>query len=168
MTDNKYTSFAVGDKVCSPSKDEVIFEMTDGGGLLLIKLNSPTSDEKKAIKNGVAQFKFAEINGIIFFLSRFGTMNWMDAPFHRQFSSMSEFARPNENEGLLLHIMLIDARTGIMAAQRVVGLQHNFTNALLDTIAAQPSINVFFDVVLSEIYNKYTTYDMLKMAIAEN
>lgn len=152
--------------MCSPSDDEVIFEMTDGGGILLIKFGSPSAAEKRAVKNGSAQFKLIEVDGIIFFLSRFGTMNWMDAPFHRDLAK--EYVRPNEGEGLSLHIMLVDARTGILAAQRIIGLQTAFSNALLDMIEEQPAIDAAYNLTISKIHGKYTTNDLVEMSSVEN
>lgn len=168
MTNNEHTVVRVGDKVCAPSKDEVKFDITSAGGVLMLKLVSPTADEKKAVRSGLAQFKLVEIDGIIFFLSRFGTLEWMDAPFHKQFCQVDNMPKPANGEGLLLHIMLVDALTGVLVEQRIIGLQHDFTTALFDMIEAQPPRNALFYTTLSNIYRERTTMDMVKSATVEN
>ena len=54
----------------------------DGGFELKYIFNHPTVKEMDAIKNGDPQFGIVIVKDVIFLLSRFGTLNWTDAPFN--------------------------------------------------------------------------------------
>lgn len=161
--------YTVGQIVCSPSAEETKFDLTDGGALLLIKFNRPTSNEKRDIKSGVAQFKLAVRDGVLFFLCRFGTSNWMDIPYHRDLSEYTLF-RPMTGEGLLLHIMLIDASTGCLVVQRVIGLSTAFSSALVDAAAQQRPLGsreAYYKKV-AQLHIRYSTNELVESAFAEN
>lgn len=162
--------YEVGQKVCTPSQDEVRVDFNDGGFVLIVKYRSPNAKEKRALKSGTAQFKVSVIDGIVFFLSRFDTLPWMDAPYHRSLSKdLTAFVRPAQGTGYALHVMFIDAATGILLSQRLVGLSTELSSALFDAIACQE------DMAMQEIYRKidsisatYSTTDLVEMAEAAN
>lgn len=162
--------FRVGKKVCSPIKgDASVFEITQGGAILMLKFQSPTSKEKNSIKSGVARFRAISIDGVVFFLARFGTNPWIDAPYNKT-TSQSSIDRAANGMGLSLHIMLVDAATGILVAQRVIGLSTKFTNDLADLIDLQPNF-ADWDAYIAEInriYAEYTTEDMVQLGGFEN
>ena len=43
--------FQVGGKMMPPSEEGMVFDMTDGGGILAIRMGSPTAAEKRAFKS---------------------------------------------------------------------------------------------------------------------
>jgi hypothetical protein len=156
-------AFAVGDVVMQPSGEEVVFDIDNAGALLLIKYSKPSAKEKSEVKSGVAQFRIAELDGILFFLCRFGTGQWMDAPYHPDFSRYT-LPVPGDGEGLLLHVMLIDSSTGVLAAQRAIGLSTEFSAALLQTAAGLPPSGDDYKQRIARIYNERTTNDLLSLA----
>ena len=163
-------SYRIGDRICDPiSGDASLFDITPGGAELILKFQRPSSREKSAVKSGVAQFRAIAINGIVFFLARFGTMAWIDAPYNKT-TSQGQIQRPPEGMGIALHIMLVDASTGILVAQRVIGLSTKFTRDLADMISLEPE-HSNWDAYLAEIdriYQMYTTQDMVQLGGIEN
>lgn len=166
----EFVKFSVGEKVCDPIRgDASIFEITESGAILMLKFQRPTSKEKNNIKSGVAQFKAISIDGVVFFLCRFGTASWIDAPYSKSLSQ-STITRPTDGKGLSLHILLIDASTGVLVSQRIVGLTTQFTNALADMIELQPYFSnhsAYLDLI-NQIYSKYSTEDMVQMGGIKN
>lgn len=161
-----YTSLVVGEKIEAPENDNVKFDALDDGLLLKLKFTNPTAKEKQAIKNGETSFKITIIDGIIFFLSRFGDLNWTDAPFHRDLSSASSIAIPNnDKDGLSLHVLLINAATGVLMSQRIIGLSNQFSRQLVAAILAQQSIDLHtYQLVIDDIFARYTTDQLVSLS----
>ena len=166
---NNFTSYVVGEHVCTPCPDGAVFDLTSDGALLLLKLGNPTAKEKREFKNGLPQFKFADVDGVIFFLSRFGMLNWMDSPYNRALSQYT-LERPTEGYGLALHAMLIDAATGILCAQKIIGLSTQFTNDMLTAVYNQPNLGSRseYNMRIARIMDLYTTDQIVEMAVSKN
>jgi hypothetical protein len=155
--------YEVGQAIFPPSADSVRFDLTDGGAVLIIAMRNLSSAEKKAFKTGVQQFKFATANNIIFFLCRFGTLSWMDAPYYKYLSRPIQIERPGEGQGIAMHTMLVEATTGVLVAQKLIGLPHDMSVKLLDAVAKQPEIPDY-TTRLSMTYQCFTTSDLLDRA----
>lgn len=153
--------YQVGQRIVPPSADGIRFNLTDSGAILLIALGKPTAEEKRAFKSGAQQFNFAVANDIIFFLCRFGTQQWMDAPYCKQLSRPFNIAMPAEGQGIAMHAMLVDATTGILVAQKLIGLPHDLSVKLLQAVDAQPQIPDY-DLRLSMTLQFYTTRELLE------
>lgn len=160
---NNFMCFSVGEQITSPSVDSVRFDLTSSGAELVLQLGKPTAKEKNDFKNGVPQFALKVVNDIIFILSRFGTGPWMDAPYYRYRSKPYELSMPTSpNEGINMHAMLVDARTGVLVAQRFIGLEHNLSVKLVETVASQPQIPDY-DWRLKQVFNTMSTLQILEM-----
>ena len=160
--------FSVGQKVCTPDgSDNMVFDITESGALLIVKMNHPTANEKREFKKPATSIKFVEVNGIIFILARFGTLNWMDAPYHRMFSfGEIHFSPLGPTEGLATTIMLVDSSDGTLVAQKLYGMDHDVSVRLIDAIEHQhPMPN--YDEVLQRTFAMYRTTDLVKMAQQE-
>lgn len=165
-----FQAFEVGRKVCQPThKDESIFDVTEGGAILLLKFRKPSSKEKNSVKSGVASFRAVMLDGVVFFLARFGTGNWIDAPYNR-YTSPGEVPPVLDGSGIMLHVMLIDADTGILVAQRVIGLSTEFTKSFRDLVEVEPEYHsmVEFQNRINTIYSRYSTNQMVEMAGVRN
>lgn len=156
-------AFTVGQKVMSPCYDTVRFEMTSAGALLIVAMRQPSAREKRAFKSGPMQLKFTVVNDIIFILVRFGTEPWLDAPYNRALSKPFFVDVPSNGDGLTMHALLVDADTGILVDQKIIGLDHQLSVNLIRAIDAQPQI-ANYERVLSSTYMRYTTEDLLKTA----
>ena len=160
---NNFMCFSVGEQITSPSVDSVRFDLTSSGSELVLQLGKPTAKEKNDFKNGVPQFALKVVNDIIFILSRFGTGPWMDAPYYRYRSKPYELSMPTSpNEGINMHAMLVDARTGVLVAQRFIGLEHDLSVKLMEAVASQPQIPDY-DWRLKQVFNTMSTLQILEM-----
>jgi len=158
-----FYSYEVGQKILPQSGEGIVFDMTDSGGILLIKIRHPTAAEKKAFKSGLS-IRFAIVDKIIFLLVRMCAMQWMDAPYYRWLSkNLTAITFPEEGQGLAVHVMLIDAETGILVAQKLISLEYKPSRYLMAAVISQPIIPDY-DTRLSKIFYQYSTYDLLKEA----
>ena len=166
---NDGNKFEVGSVVCAPSTDGVLFDTTASGAVLLLKMQRPTRKEVREFKNGRAKFRFIVKNGIIFFLSKFGTLPWMDAPYHWMYAHFDggwmEF--PVEGTGIALHTMLIDAATGVLVAQKLIGLPTDFSRRLITAIQNQPEVKNYYQQA-GWVQAMWTTEQLVKESEHEN
>lgn len=159
----EYSCYKVGDQVIPPCGDGVRFDLTSGGAVLMIQMGKPTSKEKNDFKNGVPQFSLTVVDDIIFFLCRFGTGPWMEAPYNRYLSKPFDLSVPqNANEGIGIHAMLIDASTGVLVAQKIIGLEHSLSVKLLEAVAVQPEIPDY-DRRLQRVFATMSTQQILEV-----
>ena len=156
--------YQIGEQVCNPSPDGVTFDILEDGAVLLVKMAKPTSSEKNNFRSGVPQFKFAIVDNIIFLLVRFGVGPWMEAPFYRHISKGVDLPEiSHDGIGIALHAMLIDASTGILVHQKLIGMEHNLSVKLIEAIGAQPVIPDY-NFKLSKVFAEKTTEDILAEA----
>ncbi len=140
----------------------VQFNLRGGQAELLLFFESPGFHETLAIKKGECEFGVVAIDGVIFFLYRFGSeIPWSDQPFSIHLVPETERiipVLPNDETRLLMQIMLVDAKTGILKAMRAVTLAPEFSAELLKLVGEQ-SKKTFdqsdYDGQIAEIYRKY-------------
>lgn len=163
-----YSHFRAGTpipKVSTPVHDGVYLEF-NGFFSLICAMNRPTAKEKNAFRSGVPQFDLVVVDGVIFFLSRFGTLNWMDSPFNRHLYSdnrILQLEEPGPTQGYSLHVMLIDSVTGVLVHQRLIGLDHDLSMRLRDAIINQPVIPDY-DQRVRNVMARYSTKDLVTLA----
>lgn len=151
--------------VMSPGPGGMIFDLTDSGGVLLVRFSRPTAAEKRNFQRGIS-IKFAVVEDIIFILARLGTdPYWQDAPYYRGRSrNLTHIDTPGEGQGLAIHAMLIDASTGVLVAQKLLSPDHDTSVALLQAIQKQPEIPDY-DTRLDMVMAKYSTEALLEEAV---
>lgn len=157
-------TYEVGQKIFPASNSNGSrFGISDSGGSLLVEMTKPSAAEKREFKRGI-QFKVTVVNGIIFVLYRMGTMPWSDCPYSKWLSNgITELTPPADGQGLAVHCMLVDSSSGVLVAQKVVGMETETTRKLFAAIDAQPEI-CNYDEVLARTFAAYRTTDLLKMA----
>lgn len=163
--------YEVGKKVCEPcATDTIQFDIQDDGALFVAKLGRPTNEEVQEFKKGKPQFKFLQLDGVIYVLAKYGSLEWMEAPFHRDAAiNTTKLPNPQDGEGLSLHIMLIDASTGVLKAQRLIGLSTQFTKKLVDAILKQPPMTYSqYIASVNKAHMKYTIDQMVGLAKETN
>lgn len=152
-------------------QEGVRFDFLPEGPVLLIYFNAPSMSEINDIKQGKSRFGLFVKDNIIFFLSKFGSLAWMDAPYSIHLTKEKfDIEAPSSGEGYALNVFLIDAKTGILKAARLIGLSTKVSLSLLNAINAQRS--QFFDLnnystKLQSLYNNYSTNDMVKFCVME-
>lgn len=166
---SEYSCLCCGAKVpeaLGPVREGVCLGF-NGGFMLICAMNRPTDEEKQAFKSSSPyQFDFITVDGVIFFLARFGTLRWMDMPFniHLYPDNRARLLEvPGPTQGYGLHIMLIDSSTGILIHQRLIGLDHDLSMRLHDAIINQPVIPNY-DQRLQRIMAQYSTMDLVALA----
>ncbi len=155
-------TYEVGKQIIPPCTDGVRFDLTSSGAVLLITMENPTTKEKRDFKNGVPQFAVSVVEDIIFFLCRFGTGPWMEAPYNKYLSKPFILSAPTEqSDGLSLHAMLVDASTGVLIAQKLIGLEHDLSVKIVELVSKQPELKNYNDR-LNRIFSTMSTQDILE------
>lgn len=164
--------YAVGDIVESFKswQEGVKFDINDGGAVLVILFNKPTEKEIEAIRSGKAEFGLFAKDDVIFLLSKFGNLPWMDSPYHIALSrDLTKLQDIEEGQGYGLNIVLADCSTGEVKVLRYVGLSTAFSKTLKEQIENQDkkNFNPFeYDMKINRIYNTYSTKEMVNYSIA--
>jgi len=146
----------------------VKFGFGETGGDMPIFLSSPSEKEIESIKNEKLEIAFYEKDEIIFFLSKFYGMYWMDAPYTVHLAQPFEFMDITEDMGYSLTIFLVDAATGILKAGRYIGLGHKFSIELKNAILRQkelPFNKELYYKKVQDVYANYYTHDLVRSAI---
>ena len=155
--------------------EAVEYNYRSGEHELRMFLRAPTPREIEAVRTGDCAFALAAEGPVIFLLYRFGdSISWSDAPSCWHLVPETERALP-ESEGpetrALLHVILVDADSGIIRALRVVSFSPTFTRALHVAIRQQATSpwpgRAAYDAALAEIYRQYpTTAHLLARTLA--
>lgn len=148
--------------------DNVRFGMGDSGAELLVCFGSPTEKEVQEIKEGPAQFGMFTRSNIIFILAKFGSMAWMDAPFHVGLAkNLTRLQDVEQGTGYGCTIIFVDSNTGIIKALRYVGLSTEFSKRLKYNIEEQMTDKfdeTTYDAKLAGIMRTHTTKDMVRFS----
>lgn len=151
--------------------DGVMFDMADDGGTLLVLFRNPSAEETEQIKKGKLRFGLYIKEGIIFMLSKFGSLAWTDAPYHAALSkklTRMENLAPSKGYGVV--IVLIDTANGEVKALRQVGLGTEYSKKLREAIEKQRT-ELFsageYNRKLNETYTNYSTEDMVRFSEAD-
>lgn len=156
-----FTKYEVGQQVLPPCQDGVTFDLTDDGALLVIHMRHLKAAEKQAFKRALT-FHATVHEDIIFVLVRMGLLQWMDAPYYRWRSrQLTEIELPEASHfGLAVHAMLVEATTGVLVAQKLVGMDNATSVRILEAAREQPEIPDY-DARLARIYSQYSINALL-------
>ena len=154
-------------------EDGTYLDVNETGITLEVYFDTPTESEIKDFKAG-SNYKIGlfKRDGVLFFLTKFGNSNWMDAPYFIKLRK--EATNPLVNitdstSGYSLNVLLIDAKTGILKANRLIGLNNRFSKLLKQELDKQleSTINDRFEYnnVLNSIFQRYTTKNMVDNAL---
>lgn len=142
------------------------FDVTDSGINFIAFYDRPTSKEKEAFKKGSIQYGFTEIDNVLMMLFRFGSQHWMDVPYNVQLSkNLTHLEQVGQGDGFALHIYLVDAATGILKVQRLVGLDSGFSRIFRENLIQQSKADLSnYQSILQAIFNTYQTEDLVAKA----
>lgn len=110
------------------------------------------------------------MRGVCWFLAKCGSLNWADAPFSPHLSAgFKDLVPPpnNSNLGTAITIVMIDARTNIVKAIRLVGLGNEFSCNLhkaISELAAQPYNEEEFNKAIYDTQHIYPVKKLVQMA----
>ncbi len=119
------------------------FEYTQSGPILIIAFRNPKPVEIEAVRIGKLEMAMYESGSVIFVLVKIkGLGRWMDAPFsirlYDEKGISFNCSEPiKEGRGLAIHIILVDAGTGVVKTQRLIGTSTEFARGLRAAIMKQ-------------------------------
>lgn len=147
----------------------VYFDLSDSGYLLIYNYAGPDEKELAAMREGQAfEIRFTVLEGVIWVLSKCGSMEWTDAPFHPMLSRYRSVPLPSEaNAGALLTLIMTDAPSGEVKTLRAIGLGHRFSVALAAAIAermTQPFDGGAYDASVRSVQARYSTRELVARA----
>lgn len=146
-----------------------LFNMSDEGASLIVFFNNPTENEVEQFKSGHRfEIRFTELYGVIIMTFKIGNLSWMDAPYSPHLSkNLTKFSFPDENHGLALTLIFVDASTGEIKSLRLLGLSSHFTKKFFGVVMEQKtkefSIREYTNT-LNKIYSTYSTIQIEKMS----
>lgn len=121
--------------------DGVYFNADGAGYTLLSFFDKPDEEEIRSLSAGAPfEIRFEVFRQVLVLTIKAGTLEVMDAYFAPQLApNVSVLIRPQEGgtEGSALTSILVDRRSGIVKALRVIGLGNRFSCDLYDTIQEQ-------------------------------
>lgn len=149
---------------------EVMFDIDDCGVRLDIYFDKPTEHEVKQIESGTAfEMRLTQLRGVIFGLFKFGSLNWMDAPYSIHLSrNLTRLERPEDGCGYLMSVHLFDTATGKLCCNRLISLSTEMSRKLFDMATEQkkkPFSRIDHDMNISSIFAAYPTKQLAKMAL---
>lgn len=155
-------------------KDGVHFNFAGGVYSLTYFLENPTFCEIDSIRHGEAEFALVKYRDILFFLSRFGNMNWADAAYSWWINPPEDRTLPGTDlaseMGIQIPVMLVDRISGLLLGIRNITLSPAFTRVLCDAIAAQanrPAISrLEYDKEIDAVFATLKTKQLLPLACA--
>lgn len=159
-----------GSQVCrKESKPCIRLKIYENGYTLLYRLEDISDSVIRDIQYGEPNFRATSVNGIVAFLSRFGGMYWTSCFFHIGFYPDKEIPRQVGREAVPIHVLLVDAKTGILRAQRGAFLNKHLSDALADMISRQERKEpLSWGVLTARVQNLYSTAQLVAKAGMEN
>jgi len=138
---------------------------------LLLILDGPSAQEVRDVRSGDSEFALFEADGPLFFLYRFGKqIPWSDSPFSLWLAPEAERLLPDPAPGTkgLLHVILVEAHTGLIRGLRAVSLSAELTAALHGALAKQATTpwrgRTQYDQAIDRIYSRMSSEDMVAAA----
>ncbi len=150
-------------------KECVYFDIDDAGATMLVFFKNPTANEIEQFKSEKSfEIRFTELYGVIAITAKIGNLNWMDALYTPHLSkNLTRIQLPDENQGLNLLLILVDAITGEVKHLRILGLSTKFSRRLLGAVMEE--ITKEFDEekynnAINRIYSSYQTKQIVKLS----
>ena len=153
-------------------RELITYNYSQGGHHVTVALPNMIEREEQELRSGSPQFALTVESGIIFLLSKFGEMPWMDAPFHWWLNPPALRMTPpsvGPNERVLVAITAVDSVTNLVRVLRAVTPSHELSRALHEAIRRQARSSwkgeANYDRQLAKVYRQFTTPDLLSQAM---
>jgi hypothetical protein len=148
----------------------VRFEYAESGPYLIFTFRNPSPEEIEAVRKGKVELALHETSPVLWILHRIeGLEQWSDCPFSiriydgmgRKFDWSEEI---EDGKGIGLNVILVEASTGVLLVQRLVGLSTKFSRELRSAILRQieqPFSKADYAATVDRIYTNYSTKKLL-------
>jgi hypothetical protein len=115
----------------------VRFNIGPDGAFLLYGFDRPTVKEVAAVGTGQSfEIRFVTIDGILWILSKCGSLEWTDSPYNPRLSrSIPGKQSIVDGAGLGLTLVMCDSRDAVVKYVRYIGLGTEFSRRLLEEAA---------------------------------
>ena len=161
------TRFEVGKTFPLPPAGEgVTFSVEPYTMLLIYRFNRPSQEEIKEFCEGSVELAMTRLRSVMFVLSRFGRLNWADAPYSTHLTerekSLPELAEGNR--GYALDCFMVDSADNTLKAHRLVRMTPEFSEKFrlaLEHDAADSMDLASFNKAVGDVYANYSVKDLL-------
>jgi len=128
---------------------------------LIYNISLPTGEEIDQTGEG-HQFdmRVAEVNGLLFVMTKFGDLHWQDAPYNPQLGNSELDELTDDTQGYLIQFFMTEVGSGVIRRMRMLGLGHDFSKKLRAMVYANKAQNIpleEYDRRLQRIYASYPT-----------
>ncbi len=144
------------------------FDISDEGASIIVYFDRPTKKEIDSFRTEERfEIRLLELSNIMIFLIKFGSLNWMDAPYTPHLSKELTEIKTGKGKGLATTIMLFDTESGKLESMRFIGFSEKFTREISSAINGL--LKKQFDKreyasQLNSLFAKYSTNDFVKMS----
>lgn len=166
---NDFEILQVGGKYppLAGAKECVAITIGDNGITIVYNFNRPTEKEIAGMQaNQPFEIRYVVLNDVLYILTKCGSNNWTDAPYTPHLPSPGELSRPtDETKGYALTLMMVDAVTNTIKSLRTIGLGHQFSCDLYDTIQElkkKPFDKGLYFTAVAMNNHVYSTNDLVK------
>ncbi|MBP2634685.1 MAG: hypothetical protein H6Q72_592 [Firmicutes bacterium] len=151
-------------------EEQLRYRLDNEGHSLLIIKAGVTRRETEDIEQGTAQLGVYIDGPIIFFLFKFGTGKWNDAPYswHTVPAGIRVYPEEAKETGTLT-VTLVEAADGLVKAVRKIALATEFAAKLNGAITLQANCSfngLSYAKHINLVYNQYNAEDMAAMTVA--
>lgn len=144
------------------------FDISDEGANLVVYFNRPTKDEIENFKSEKRfEMRLIELSDIMIFLVKFGSLNWMDAPYTPHLSKNLSKINLEPGKGLAVTIMLFDTSSGRLESIRLISLSERFTEKIkknIDYLMKRHFDKQNYNYSINMVFSKYSTNELAKMS----
>lgn len=149
--------------------DYVMLDIKDDGIHVYVFFKDITEHELSQFKSEKPyEICLTMIDDVIFFMMKFGSLNWMDFPYNVHLSRLTGgnlLPITNDNQRYTVYLCVGDSTTGKIMHLREITLENRESKILHKLIEVQREntilIRPFYDEVIENIYRHLTTKEML-------
>ena len=120
-------------------RDRIKVDVNDGRISVYVAFRNPSDEKVQQFSDGKPFLcRFLVMREIIFFLFKFGTLEWVDAPYSVHLGrTLFRLKRPKDNEGYPIFVYFFDAATGQLMNLNRDNLDHDQSVRLYEMIKEQ-------------------------------
>ncbi len=146
MSETRLTTYEVGKPFPGvfPPGNGVQYNYRGGGHELVVSLDRPHPQELQAFGKGALRFGLIVRPEALFLLYRPEGMPWSDAPYSwrqvqrkKPAEAVAPFELPTEQSRAMLHVLVVDSATGLLAVMRTTTFSPRFSRRLHAAIREQ-------------------------------
>lgn len=149
-------------------RDSLQIDMTDDGSFLIIALKEPTNDEIRSFINTNWEIRLTCFRYGMWFTFKFGSLDWMDAPYHPLLSNNLNIPEGLDRACAGLTIMLINSLDGRILLLDTVDYSEDFADKVSTSIIAMTKLSFDmseYDMFLSRVKKQYSSEQIASQAL---